>query len=47
MGFVYRARPPQIPGNIQGMRTPYVDQWVFNVQRELARNPVGLPSELH
>ncbi|MBI3693626.1 MAG: carboxypeptidase regulatory-like domain-containing protein [Acidobacteria bacterium] len=31
---------PQILGNIQGMRTPYVDQWLFNIQREITKNLV-------
>ncbi|MBL8235808.1 MAG: TonB-dependent receptor [Bryobacterales bacterium] len=31
---------PQVLGNIQNMRTPMVMQWLFNVQRELARNMV-------
>src|SRR5260370_25565346 len=32
---------PQILANVQNMRTPYVVQWLFNIQRELTRN-VGL-----
>ncbi|HZT33468.1 MAG TPA: TonB-dependent receptor [Bryobacteraceae bacterium] len=31
---------PQFLGNIQGMRTPYITQWLFNVQRELTQNLV-------
>ena len=31
---------PQVLGNIQGMRTPYVEQWLANVQREITRNVV-------
>ena len=31
---------PQILGNIQNMRTPMVIQWLFNLQRELAKNMV-------
>jgi hypothetical protein len=31
---------PQILANIQNMRTPYVAQWLFNVQRELAKDIV-------
>jgi hypothetical protein len=31
---------PQILGNIQNMRTPYVVQWLFNIQRELTQNLV-------
>jgi len=30
--------PPQILGNIVGRRTPYVQQWLFNIQRELGQN---------
>ncbi|MEP6540139.1 MAG: hypothetical protein ABJF23_32730, partial [Bryobacteraceae bacterium] len=29
---------PQILGNIQNMRTPYVNQWLFNVQRQLTND---------
>ncbi len=29
---------PQILGNIQNMRTPYVTQWLFNIQRQLTDN---------
>ncbi len=28
---------PQILGNVQGMRTPYVQQWLFNVQRQITQ----------
>jgi hypothetical protein len=31
---------PQILANIQNMRTPYVIQWLFNIQRELTQNLV-------
>jgi hypothetical protein len=31
---------PQVLGNIQNMRTPYVEQWMANIQRELGRNLV-------
>ncbi len=31
---------PQILGNIQAMRTPYVDQWLLNVQREITKDLV-------
>ena len=31
---------PQILANVQNMRTPYVVQWLFNIQRELTRNVV-------
>ncbi len=31
---------PQILANIQGARTPYVTQWLFNIQRELTQNLV-------
>ncbi|MDQ1469915.1 MAG: hypothetical protein QOJ99_1395, partial [Bryobacterales bacterium] len=31
---------PQILANIQNMRTPYVNQWLLNVQRQLAGNIV-------
>jgi len=31
---------PQILANIQNMRTPYVTQWLFNIQRELTQNLV-------
>jgi hypothetical protein len=31
---------PQILGNIQNMRTPYVNQWLFNIQRQLTNNLV-------
>lgn len=31
---------PQVLANIQGMRTPYVVQWLFNIQHELAKNIV-------
>jgi hypothetical protein len=31
---------PQVLGNIQNMRTPMVIQWLFNVQRELAKDLV-------
>ncbi|MEO7143376.1 MAG: TonB-dependent receptor, partial [Bryobacteraceae bacterium] len=31
---------PQVLANIQGMRTPYVDQWLFNIQRQLSENIV-------
>src|SRR5260370_2933633 len=31
---------PQILANIQNMRTPYVTQWLFNLQHELTRNVV-------
>jgi hypothetical protein len=31
---------PQILANIQNMRTPYVAQWLFNIQRELTQNLV-------
>ncbi len=30
--------PPQILGNIVGRRTPYVMQWLFNIQRQLTDN---------
>jgi hypothetical protein len=30
--------PPQILGNIVGRRTPYVNQWLFNIQHELSQN---------
>lgn len=29
---------PQILGNIQQMRTPYVEQWMFNIQRQVTQN---------
>ncbi len=31
---------PQILANIQDLRTPYVNQWLFNVQREITPNLV-------
>jgi hypothetical protein len=31
---------PQVLGNIQATRTPYVDQWMANIQRELTGNLV-------
>ena len=31
---------PQFLGNVQGNRTPYVNQWMLNIQRELTRNLV-------
>ncbi len=31
---------PQILGNVAGNRTPYVMQWLFNVQRQLTKNMV-------
>lgn len=30
--------PPQVLGGIVGRRTPYVAQWLFNIQRELTQN---------
>ncbi len=30
--------PPQVLGNIVGRRTPYVLQWLFNIQRQLSEN---------
>lgn len=29
---------PQILGNIQNMRTPYMNQWMFNIQRQLTND---------
>src|SRR5262249_40089955 len=31
---------PQMLANIQNNRTPYVTQWLFNIQRELTQNVV-------
>lgn len=31
---------PQILGNIQNMRTPYVEQWMFNIQRQITQSLV-------
>jgi hypothetical protein len=31
---------PQFLGNVQGNRTPYVNQWMVNIQRELTQNLV-------
>src|SRR4051794_7552884 len=31
---------PQILGNIQNMRTPYIEQWMFNIQRQLMNDLV-------
>ncbi|HLJ16158.1 MAG TPA: TonB-dependent receptor [Bryobacteraceae bacterium] len=33
-------KAPQLLANVQGMRTPYVDQWLFNIQRQLTQNLV-------
>lgn len=30
--------PPYVLGNIQGRRTPYIFQWLFNVQRQLTND---------
>jgi len=30
--------PPQVLGNIYGRRTPYMFQWLFNIQRQLSEN---------
>jgi hypothetical protein len=32
---------PQILGNVPNLRTPYVVQWLFNVQREITKNLVA------
>ena len=31
---------PQVLGNIQNIRTPYVEQWMANIQREITQNLV-------